>query len=160
MCSGADPACGEAPLPLPEPVRWRVIGIGSPVIGDGVGWDAIAVLRADGLDGKVELIALDRPGPGLIALLEPGHGVILIDAMHSGLPAGSVREIATDELLSGTRMPSTHDLGVAESLLLAEALGQMPARLHLIGVESSSGAGGWREQALREVVERVRGLIG
>lgn len=141
-------------------MRWRVIGIGSPVTRDDLGWAAIDLLRMAGLDASLELLALDRPGPALLEHMGRGERVILIDAMQSGQPPGSVRELALDDLIAGAGMPSTHALGLAETLRLAEALGALPERLHILGIEMGTPGtdGGWRASALREVLRRVRAL--
>ena len=147
---------------LPEPpARWRVIGIGSPVAQDDLGWAAIDLLRMAGLDASLELLTLDRPGPALLEYLGPGERVILIDAMQSGRAPGSVRDLALAELIASAGMPSTHALGVAETLRLAQALGAWPERLHLLGIEMGMPGGadsGWRAAALREVLRRIRTL--
>jgi hydrogenase maturation protease len=145
----------------PEPpARWRVIGIGSPVAQDDLGWAAIDLLRMAGLGASLELLTLDRPGPALLEYLGLGERVILIDAMQSGQLPGSVRDLALDELIASAGMPSTHALGLAETLRLAEALDALPERLHLLGIEMGMpGAdNAWRAAALREVLRRVRTL--
>ncbi|WP_043740536.1 hydrogenase maturation protease [Thioalkalivibrio nitratireducens] len=141
--------------------RWRILGVGSPTVGDGLGWAAIDRLRDAGFGRLVELEALDRPGPTLIDHFEPSMNVIVIDAIQAGLPPGSVRELGLDEVIAHARVASTHDLGLAETLLLARALGALPARLHLIGIEAGSATAGraWRAAALREVAERVQVLL-
>jgi hydrogenase maturation protease len=144
------------------PARWRIIGVGSPSAGDDLGWAAIEVLQGAALEAVAELLTLDRPGPALIEYLDPQARVILIDAMHAGLSPGSVRELALDEVILRSRPPSTHDLGLGESLALALALDRMPLSLHLIGIEAGPGSGvpEWRQPALREVVVRVKSLVG
>ena len=125
-----------------------------------MGWAAVELLQGAALEGVAELLTLDRPGPALIEYLEPQARVILIDAMQSGQPPGSVRDLALDELIASAGMPSTHALGLAETLRLAEALGVLPERLHLLGIEMGMpGAdNGWRAAALREVLRRIRVL--
>ncbi|AHE97963.1 hydrogenase maturation protease [Thioalkalivibrio paradoxus] len=149
-------------MPVRPPAqRWRILGVGSPAAGDDLGWAAIERLRDAGLDRRAELEALDRPGPALIDRFEPSTNVILIDAIQAGLPPGSVRELSVDEVIARARVASTHDLGLAETLLLARALGVLPARLHLIGIEAGAANGdrGWRAKALRDVLDRVRVLL-
>ncbi|HSM28395.1 MAG TPA: hydrogenase maturation protease [Thioalkalivibrio sp.] len=147
----------NAPQP---PARWRVIGIGSPVAQDDLGWAAIDLLRMAGLDASLDLLTLDRPGPALLEYLGRGEQVILIDAMQSGQPPGSVRDLALGELIASAGMPSTHALGLAETLRLAEALDALPERLHLLGIEMGmpGAENGWRAAALREVLRRIRAL--
>ena len=148
-------------MSAPEPpARWRVIGIGSPVAQDDLGWAAIDLLRMAGLDASLDLLTLDRPGPALLAYLGRGERVILIDAMESGQAPGSVRDLALDELIASAGMPSTHALGLAETLRLAEALGALPEHLYILGIEMGVPGtdGGWRAAALREVLRRIRAL--
>ncbi|MCA1789875.1 MAG: hydrogenase maturation protease [Thioalkalivibrio sp.] len=139
---------------------WRIIGVGSPVVGDDLGWAAIQALEEAGLDHMAELLPLDRPGPALLDYLQGRSRVILIDAMQAGLAPGSVRALSPAELIASAHPPSSHDLGLAETLALARALGCIPARLHVIGVETSPVLdGGMRSDALREVVRLVQSVL-
>lgn len=119
----------------------RIIGIGSPFAGDRFGIDAIDILRAHPelapLAGRLEWCALDRPGIGLVERLGGASAVFLIDAMQSGAEAGTVRRLSLPELLQEGAVPSTHQLGVAESLALAQALGELPPQLFIYGIESA-----------------------
>lgn len=140
---------------------WRIIGIGSPVVGDDLGWLAIDWLRDAGFDPHAELLTLDRPGPALLDYLEPDVQIILIDAMDAGLPAGTLCGVALDDLLTQARPPSSHDLGLAETLALAKALGVLPVHLHLLGIQMA-GAGAQRpssETLALEVVRRVSAIM-
>jgi len=142
------------------PASWRIIGIGSPVAGDDLGWLAIDWLRSAGFDRHAELLALDRPGPALLDYLQPDARVVLIDAMDAGLLAGTLRELVLDDLLAHARPPSTHDLGLAETLALAKALGVLPMRLHLIGIQMvSAGAELPSSETLALEVVRCVGAI-
>jgi len=86
--------------------------------------------------------------------------VILIDAMQAGLEPGSVRALSPEELIASAHPPSSHDLGLAETLALARALGCMPACLHVIGVETGPVLDGVaRSVALGEVVRLVQSLL-
>ncbi len=145
-------------------VPWRIIGIGSPVAGDDLGWLAIDWLRNAGFDRDAELLTLDRPGPALIDYLQPDSRVILIDAMDAGLPAGSVRELALDGINVRASAPSSHDLGLAEALALARALGGLPRHLYVVGIQmGADGADGagqeWRREACSALTTRVRGMM-
>ena len=78
--------------------------------------------------------------------------MILIDAMRSGVPAGSIRSINRDQLERYGERLSSHALGVAEMLALGEKLGDLPDRLWLIGIEVG-GAPQWEK--LVELVESL-----
>ena len=99
----------------------RIIGIGSPFGDDALGHQALERLQQeDGLfPPGTELLALDRPGSSLVPLLENSRAVVIIDAMQSGQPPGTVQRLKTDELITETKLPSSHNLGVAEALALA-----------------------------------------
>lgn len=121
----------EAPL--------RVIGIGSPYGGDTVGWQAIVRMREeiDRFPPGTELHALDRPGSSLIPLLEKSKAVVLIDAMQSNQYPGTVQRLHLGDLLMVAAQPSSHSLGVAETLNLAKVLGSLPETLLIYGIEAS-----------------------
>jgi len=139
---------------------WRIIGVGSPVVGDDLGWAAIAALEEAGLNRCADLLSLDRPGPALLDYLQGRSRVILIDAMQAGLEPGSVRALSPEELIASAHPPSSHDLGLAETLALARALDCMPARIYVIGVETGPVLDGVaRSVALGEVVRLIQPLL-
>jgi hydrogenase maturation protease len=81
------------------------------------------------------------------ALLEAWAGaeqVIVIDAVRSGAPPGTIHrlDVSSDPLPSGWRAGSTHVLGLADAVELGRALGRLPARLELYGVEAGGLATG------------------
>jgi hydrogenase maturation protease len=126
--------------------RTLVAGIGSPFGEDRAGWAAVeAARRALGAsapeDCGAHFICFDRPGAALAHALAEWDAAILADAMHTGAPPGTVRVIAPDEL--GTDRVgacSTHGFGIADALRLAAALGTLPARLALVGIEADPAA--------------------
>ena len=141
--------------------HWHIIGVGSPVTGDDLGWKAIEVLRDAGIDRYAELLALDRPGPALLDHLQPDGQVILIDAMEAGLEAGGIRELRLDELVCAGRMPSSHAFGVADTLALAQALNSLPRRLCVLGLQASDGTEryAWHADMQHDLVQRVRAIL-
>ncbi len=113
-----------------------------------------------------EVIAADRPGTTLVDLLEDVDAVILIDAVRSGAPPGTIHEISFDELArSAARFVSSHDFGVAAAIQLARKLGREPSVGRVIGIEIAagktaqlSGLSAARRQAVCRAIERVRSL--
>jgi len=114
-----------------------------------------------------EVIAADRPGTALVDLLEGATAAILIDAVRSGAPAGTIHEFTFDELDSGAaHLFSSHDLGVAAAIQLAQKLGRAPSVGRVIGIEIApgstarlSGLSPRTRQAVRRAVERVRSSV-
>lgn len=115
----------------------RVLGIGSPLGDDRVGWAVIDALRASGALARAHASATchDRPGLRLVEALAGAEHAILVDAMRTGAPPGSIRRLAAEHLTVASGLLSAHGFGVAEALALARALGTLPRRLTVIGIE-------------------------
>jgi hydrogenase maturation protease len=122
----------------------RIIGVGSPFSGDDFGLLAVELLRKESLLSSLPLMmefhALDRPGSGLIEYFRGAEAVVLIDAMLSGRAEVVVRRLERGDLSVRAAMPSSHGLGVAEAVALAEALGELPQSLLIYGIGAGNGA--------------------
>lgn len=153
----------------------RIIGIGSPFGDDSLGLRAIDLIERSGMlldypPGRVELMRLDRPGPALVHRLRDLELAVLIDAMRSGAPAGTVRELAPAELEVLVKPVSSHGFDLGATLHLARALGALPRHLRVLGIEMARPpesdprqAAGLPDQALRRpllrAVRRALGLL-
>lgn len=135
-----------------------VIGFGSAARGDDQAGLLVARrLRALGVP------AVEVCGDAL-ALFEAwgdAEEVILVDAVVTGAPAGTV---TTWTGRTRGRTPgdglSTHGLGVAEVLELAEALGRLPRRVRIFGIEAGRlDPGAEPSPAVTRAVEEVAGRI-
>ncbi len=120
----------------------RVIGVGSPFGADRLGWCMVERLRADprleGVGPRLALLLRDRPGMALLQDLRDAGAVLLVDAVAGGVP-GTLVQLPRSALLAEARPLSTHGTGVAEALLLGQALGWLPQRLELWGLETGDG---------------------
>jgi len=76
-----------------------------------------------------------RPDAELLETLGSPGLVILIDAMRSGRPPGTVQCFAAADVMAGTGMISTHDFGIKSALTLADAIGGLVAEVRILGVE-------------------------
>lgn len=144
--------------PLPRPDRGAVLTRGSLVIGVGNtdrGDDAAGVLVARALDGArvVEL----RDCSSLLDAWEPVDEVIVVDSMRSGRKPGAiVRFDGLVDRLPARNFPSTHSFGLAESLELGRALGRLPRRLTIYGIEGTEfGVGTDPSPAVVAAVEQL-----
>ena len=119
-----------------------LIGVGNRLRGD----DGAGLLVAEGVRRRLAgggFAVLEQPGEaiGLIEQWEPFSGVVVVDAVRSGAPAGTIHRIDATAgplpapLLAGS---STHAVGVAHAIELARAVGRLPARLVLLGIEGRS----------------------
>lgn len=117
--------------------RVRILGIGSPSGDDQAGWLTVDALLAAGLD-EIDVEKLDRPGANLIPLLDGAAWVILIDAMQCGDQPGRIQRFDQKDWPGYCHGLSSHGFGVLDALSLAQALGSLPPRLDLYGIEMGS----------------------
>jgi hydrogenase maturation protease len=135
--------------------RSIIIGIGNPYRGDdGVGLIVARSLR-DRSPRGVAVVEQDGEPAALIDAWEGADVVVLIDAVSSGSPPGTVHAIDA----SKTRLNrdlfrhSTHSLGVAEAVELARSLGRLPRALWIYGIEGTNFG------ASQEMCQEVIGAI-
>jgi hydrogenase maturation protease len=138
----------------------RIIGIGSPLGDDAAGLEAARRLAAAPPPG-CEVIAADRPGAGLVDLLDGAPAVILIDAVRSGAAPGTIHDLDLSEIGAlGGDLVSSHDIGVAAAIALVASLGRAPVRGRLVGIEAATGGRGVDEisPGVRDAIERAIAL--
>jgi hydrogenase maturation protease len=137
----------------------RVIGIGSPFGDDRAGLEVAARIAA-APPPEVEVVPADRPGVDLVELLDGAGAAIVIDAVRSGAPAGTVHDFDL-HALPALRMAlvSSHGVGVAEAVALARALGRLPARGRLVGIEAPPGEAHAPAELSRPVAESIDQVV-
>jgi hydrogenase maturation protease len=151
-------------VPDRRPGAVMIAGLGNEMRGD----DAVGLLVAR------ELLARDT-GPGIdvreqpgepIALLDawPDHdAAVLVDAMSSGAAPGTIARFdASGERLAETMRScaSTHAVSLAGALELAAALGRLPRRVIVYGVEGREFTFGNRLSApVRAALPKVTALV-
>lgn len=133
-------ATGESKERPTKVGRLIIIGVGNPHRGDdSVGLAVSASLRNRVPEG-VEVVDRDGETTRLIDTWENTRAVILIDAVSSGSPPGTIHEIDAQD----TRVPpdlfkcSTHSFGVEEAIELSRALGTLPRIFRIYGIEGSA----------------------
>ena len=129
----------------PEPDKVLVIGVGREERGDdGIGREVARRLR----ELQLPTVRILEVGGDLTTLMEHWQGadtVILVDAVASGEEPGTVRRWALhrESLPSPLSFPvSSHGVGLAEVLELAQVLERLPPRLILYGIAGRSFAVG------------------
>jgi hydrogenase maturation protease len=123
-----------------------VIGLGCADRGD----DAVGpvVARAVGALAIPGVLVIEHEDPtGLIDLWAGHDPVVVVDAVRSGQPSGSLHHLETGA--GSPRLPAaawadtgTHAFGVAAMVELARALHRLPDRLVVVGVEAAGFAHG------------------
>lgn len=122
--------------PTPAPRR-LVIGVGNPFRSDdGVGPRVLAHLEREEVD--VEVVASDGEPSRLVDAWAGADLVVVVDAVATGAPAGQVDVWDVGRRpLPARGTTSTHASGLAEAWALGQALGTLPRRLLLVGIESA-----------------------
>lgn len=115
----------------------RIVGVGSPRGDDAAAWAVIERLRERlGQVPGIELVALDRPGVGILEWLVGAERVILIDAMRGGGPPGTFLRFSSAQFIDQAgRDVSSHGFGLAHALQLARTLGQEGPEPEIYGIE-------------------------
>lgn len=115
-----------------------LLGVGSPQPGDDAGWRVVEHIHRFALLPGWECHALDRPGLGLLDYFHPDRHILLVDSMLSHDTPGSLLELQPEALIQTSRALSTHAVGVAEALALAQTIGLWPRSLRIFGVVVAS----------------------
>jgi hydrogenase maturation protease len=137
-----------------------VIGVGNDLRGDdAAGWETVRRLVP-----SPSLVVHEHGGdaPGLIGLWGPDDDVVVVDAVVSSEPSGTIVEIdaLAAPLPADVSWATTHGAGVAEGIELARVLGLLPRSLVLIGISAKEFELGLPmnpevERAVQDVVRRL-----
>lgn len=109
-----------------------VIGVGNPHRGD----DAAGISVAERLGAPRAVTSAG--GAELIDLWGKRREVVVVDATRSGRPVGTLTRFeAANQPLPAGNFASSHSFGLAETVELARALGRLPPRLRVYGIEGA-----------------------
>jgi hydrogenase maturation protease len=139
-----------------------VIGVGNAYRGDdGAGIAVARKLAAQRLPG-VRVMEMNGEGTSLVDAWKDVPSVLLVDAVSSGAVPGTIHrfEAQAGPLPKGLEHRSSHSFGVAEAVEVARALGRLPPRLVIYGIEGGPFAPGQGlspevERAVEEVASRL-----
>lgn len=140
-----------------------IVGVGNALRrDDGAGLAAARRLR-DFVSGDVQIIVKEGDVTSLLDDWQGASTVILIDATFSEARPGTIRrhEASARPLPSAFSRSSTHSFGVAEVVELARALGRLPPRVIVFGIEGQDFTQGEArspdvDRAIDEVVRLVK----
>jgi hydrogenase maturation protease len=119
-------------------VRTLVVGIGSTIRGDdGVGVHAARRLCQRTLPPDVDIIELGTAGLGLLDHVVGYDRLIVLDAMVSGAPPGTVRLLAGDDVAHAAHLGPGHDADLPTTLAFGRRLAPqgMPSQVIVVTVE-------------------------
>ena len=147
--------------------RVCVIGVGNELLGDDAAGRAVARRLRSRLANGVRIIESDGDGTALIDAWQGAETVVLIDAVRSGAPPGTIHRFDAGTAPVPARLfhYSTHAVNVADAVELSRALGTLPPCVIVYGIEAGrfdAGAGlsPEVERAVEDVAERVQQEVG
>lgn len=136
-----------------------VVCLGNRFRGD----DAVGLLVGDRL--REAGIAVTECADEPTRLLDGWDGVellVLVDAVRSGAPPGTVHRVELGErgVPPELELTSSHAFGVEQTIELARALGRLPERVVAYGIEAAVlGAGSAVSDAVAAAVEPVANAV-
>ena len=142
--------------------RVAVIGIGQSLRGDdAVGLEAVRQWqeRFPETAGRpeVRVEASELPGLALLDLLSDARSAVLVDAVQSSHPPGTIHRLGEDELAAfASDAKSAHGWGVAETLKLGRQLRDSHPTVRVVGVtveNIETGAG--MSAAVRDAIPKI-----
>ncbi len=142
--------------------RAVVIGVGNAYRGDDAAGREVARQVRERVPDGLEVIVCELEPTRLIDAWEGAELALVVDAVASGAEPGTVHRFdATSEALRSRELrSSTHALGIGETVELARALGRLPERILVFGIEGQSfGTGTELSAPARAGVERAVELV-
>ena len=145
-----------------------VIGLGNPWRGDdGVGWAVIDELEAHASDhatSAVDLVRTDGEAARLIECWDGRALAVVVDAVVTGAAPGTIIRLDAAAVPAGGAPVGSHSLGLDHAVALGRALGRLPGRVVVVGVEGTAFAAGSPlsapvAAALPDAVAAVEALI-
>ena len=158
-----DSRSGAGPVPV------LVLGLGNMLLSDdGVGpalLEQLAKLESR-WDGQVEFLDGGTQGLALLGHLSGRRALIIVDALKTGAPPGTVHRLTLPELreLSPGRASSGHESNAGELLAAAQLLDELPEQLFVVGVEPEKTTTGFGlspavQEALPSASDQVACLL-
>ncbi len=114
-----------------------ILGIGNILLRDeGAGVRVVEALAPSPLPPGVELCDGGTSGADLINVIAGRRKLIVIDAVDADAEPGTVFRLTRDDIMSPARANlSLHELGLAETLFMAEKLNCAPAEVVAFGIQ-------------------------
>jgi hydrogenase maturation protease len=122
------------------------IGIGNPLRGDDAAGLLVAARLRELAPPGLRVIELEGEPIDLIEAFDGADSVLVADAVSSDGEPGTVHRFDAGAAPLPARLagPSTHALGLLEAVELARALGRLPERLAVLGIEGARFEAGSR----------------
>jgi hydrogenase maturation protease len=139
-----------------------VIGIGNSYRGDDAAGREVARRVQDLVPEELEVVVCGLEPTRLIDAWDGADAAIIVDAVSSEAEPGSVHrfDATSAPLPSREFRSSTHALGIGETIELARAIGRLPSRVVVFGIEGEVfGSGTGLSDRAEDGVERAVDLV-
>jgi hydrogenase maturation protease len=139
-----------------------VIGIGNSYRGDDAAGREVARRVQELASEELEVVICGLEPTRLIDAWEGADAALVIDAVSSDAEPGTVHrfDATADPLPSREFRSSTHALGIGETIELARAIGRLPSRVVVFGIEGEAfGSGTELSGPAQQGVERAVELV-
>jgi hydrogenase maturation protease len=112
------------------------VGIGNEFRGDDSAAIFVLKILKDLLPDEVKAVELSGDQSNLLELMQDTDNLIIVDAVSSPAPAGTVFHINASEesFPSSLLTASTHSIDLAQSIELGRALNQLPESVQIYGI--------------------------
>jgi hydrogenase maturation protease len=144
--------------------RVVVIGVGNPYRGDDAAGLAVAERLQSLVCEGVLVLPCEQEPTRIIDAWKEARAAVVVDAVQSGADPGTLHRVDASRkpVPASVFRSSTHAFGVGETIELARALGRLPERIVVYGVEGATFAAGVGltpqvETAVAGLVEAVLG---
>ena len=144
----------------PRVARVLVLGAGNILLSDeGIGVRVVEALQQRyRFPEEVEVLDGGTCGMDLLDVIAGRDHLILVDAVDTGSPPGTVVRLGDDQIPAVFRTRSSpHQLGLQEVLALLRLLDAAPARVTVIGVQPASLDIGL--ELTPRIAQRLDGLV-
>ena len=117
--------------------RTVIIGLGNPLMADdGLGIEVLDQLRPFEFRPQVELVDGGTWGMNLLHIIEEHDHVLLVDAINTGVPPGTLIVLERDEIPRYlSQKVSPHQVDLRDVLALAEFRGRLPLHTVAMGLQ-------------------------
>jgi hydrogenase maturation protease len=142
--------------------RSVVIGVGNAFRGDDGAGREVAKRVRERVPDELDVIVCELEPTRLIDAWDGAEAALVVDAVSSGAEPGTVHrfDATTEELPSREFRSSTHALGIGETIELARAIGRLPGRMVVFGVEGEAfGSGTELSGPAQDGVERAVEMV-
>ncbi|MEN8127510.1 MAG: hydrogenase maturation protease [Planctomycetota bacterium] len=139
-----------------------ILGVGNILLSDeGVGVRVVECLQEQALPENIELVDGGTAGADLIDVLADRKTVIIVDAVQSTQPAGTILQLTPEDLKLQEDTPlSLHDLDIPQTLAMTEMLNCAPDHVICFGIVPECVAPGiGLSETLTPLVPKIAEMI-